>query len=131
MPFSCAKKMLIKSVPPVVVPTFKHRLVAKPFKIPPNTLSSKMSSVNIYGGRISTKILDRYNDNNRIQRKSFSNVFISEYRSETCLTGQFNKVYGILIPKKASPISCNNRESPENPPGNSPAVLAKQRKFQA
>lgn len=58
MPFSCAKKMLIKSVPPVVVPTFKHRLVAKPFKIPPNTLSSKMSSVNIYGGRISTKILD-------------------------------------------------------------------------
>ena len=28
-------------------------------------------------------------------------------------------------------ISCKSRESPENPPGKSPAVLAKQRKFHA
>ncbi len=37
--------MLMKSVPPVVVPTLRHRLIANPLIIPPNTLISRISSV--------------------------------------------------------------------------------------
>lgn len=37
----------------------------------------------------------------------------------------------IVICKNLMIISCKSRESPENPPGKSPAVLAKQRKFHA
>ena len=51
--------MLMKSVPPVLVPTFRHRLMASPLMRPPNRLTSIISSVNTYGGRISTNILDR------------------------------------------------------------------------
>ena len=50
--------MLMKSVPPVVVPTLRHRLIANPLIIPPNTLISRISSVKIYGGRISTSTLE-------------------------------------------------------------------------
>ena len=49
--------MLIKSVPPVVVPTFKHRLMANPLISPPNTLINSTSFVNTYAGSISVKIL--------------------------------------------------------------------------
>ena len=50
--------MLMKSVPPVVVPTLRHRLIANPLIIPPNTLISSISSVKMYGGRTSTSTLE-------------------------------------------------------------------------
>ena len=51
------RKIEIKSVPPVVVSTIKHKDIASPFNIPPNTLINKISEVNVYFGIISTSTL--------------------------------------------------------------------------
>lgn len=47
------------------------------------------------------------------------------------LSAILNILKGIVIWKNLIIISCKSKESPENPPGKSPAVLAKQRRFQA
>ena len=42
-----------------------------------------------------------------------------------------NTENGILTWIKSNPICCSKSDNPENPPGNRPAVLAKQRRFHA
>ena len=49
--------MAIKSVPPLVTRTPRHRLRAKPLMIPPKMQISRMSSVMSRAGIMSVKIL--------------------------------------------------------------------------
>ena len=70
--------MAIKSVPPVVARTFRHRLMATPLSIPPKIQISRVSSVMEMGGtRSVNRLVSRMDrQENRVNRRPTSRKLI-------------------------------------------------------
>ena len=122
--------MEIKSVPPLVAPTRRHRLMANPFMIPPKILISSTSDVIAIPGITSVSTLV-----STMQTQEYSVNFFPINRNPIYTGIAFNimliNVYGREIPANSSAPLCTSNDSPVTPPGYRSPALTKVLMFNA
>ena len=122
--------MAIKSVPPLVTRTPRHRLTAKPLIIPPKMAISKMSSVISRAGTRSVKILVRamVKQEYKVNRLPTSLKLI---KAGMALRARLIGPKGSSIPANSSAHRWTRRVIPVKPPGNKSPAATKLFRFTA
>ena len=83
--------MAMKSVPPLVAPAFRHRLMANALIMPPNTQTKRVSCVTVYPGRISVRTEDKIIIRQEY-RVNFFQINLKLINTGTALSSRFIRV---------------------------------------